>query len=390
MLGSAGLATVKGPPGGPRPQGPKVPSKARNAAGKQARATPSGQYQRPHRVHTEEEERISEFRHHQAVVEDEAHKRHVRDHGGADARETEEPEEDEYKIEGFTFDERRKKKGKQQDDEEDESEDGEAANEAAQAAKKSGLLEADGAGRYFQDVPQDRLGDLGLINPNEMKRVLGATARFAQHAMILAQSKLDQGESRGEAIAYLARFYVDLGDREYAKKALREFGPATGILDVYPLEVIEHLLEFVPSFFTNVQRGRFFTSSQNSRYRAKAGEIIPLTYPADLKIRGFAIKGGERPGYLLEPTDPPGTYALSFQNTGTFHALISAIGRGGSVYIEEMVFEIEAGEAARFEESTAIKRERAAEAEADSPVEAKPKEATAIDADLRIHLKQRI
>jgi hypothetical protein len=394
MLGSPRLATVKGPPRGPGPQGPKVPTTARNAAGKQARATPKGKYQRPHRVHTEEEERIAEFRHHQAVVEEEAHKRHVRDTGGADAREADEPEEDQYKIEGFTFDDRRKKKGKKQEDEEDEAEDGEAAAEAAQAAKKSGLLEADGAGRYFQDVPQDRLGDLGLTNPNEMKRVLGATSRFAQHAMLLAQQKIDQGESRGDAIAFLARFYIELGDREYAKKALREFGPGTGILDIYPLEVVEHLLEFVPSFFHNVQRGRFFTSSLNSQYRAKAGEIITLTYPPELKIRGFALKGGERPGYLLEPTDPPGTYALSFQSSGTYQILVSAIGRAGAVFIEEMVCEIEEGDAASFEAAAAIQRERAAEqetsAEADPKKKPKEKDAEPLDSDLQIHLKQRI
>src|SRR5512145_2639632 len=189
MLGFGGLATVKGPPLGPGSNGPKVPTTARNAAGKQAKATPKGKYQRPHRVHTEEEERISEFRHHQAVVEEEAHKRHVLD-SEASSQKDEEIEEDEYRVEGFTFDER-KKKGKRRDDEEDEDEDGETAAEAAQAAMKQGLVEQDGAGRYFQDVPVDRLGDPTLLNANEMKRVLSATSRFAQHAMLLAQAKVE-------------------------------------------------------------------------------------------------------------------------------------------------------------------------------------------------------
>jgi hypothetical protein len=371
------LATVKGPPPGPGPRGP------------QAKASPKARYQRPHRVHTEEEERVAEQRHHQAIVEEEAHKRHVRDVDSGTAGREEEIEEDLYLVEGLNFDERRKKKSNQRDDEQEEKEDGEAAAEAAAAAKKQGILEADGAGKYFQDVPEDRLGDPTLTNPNEMKRVLGATSRFAQHAMLLAQAKMDVGMSRGDAIGYLAKLYVDLGDREYAKKALREFGPGTGILDIYPLEVIEHLFQFVPTFFTNIQKGRFFTSSSTSRYTAKAGEPIPLTYPPELKIRGFAIKGGERPGYLLEPMDPPGTYALTFQSGGRYHVLISALGRGGQVFLEEITCEIEEAEAAAFEESVAIKRERAAEVESKKPKE--PKEEAPLDADpLRIHLKQRI
>ena len=364
-----------------------MPTTARNAAGEQAKTSPKSAYQRPHRVHMEKEVEVAEIRHHDADLEEEAHKRHVHDADSESVRGAEEEEDEVYRVETFAFDDRKKKGRREHDDEEAQpGEDGEAAAEAAQAAVKKGLVGAEGAGRYFQDMPEDRLGDPSLTNPNEMKRVLGATARFAQHAMILAQSKIDAGMTRAEAIAYLAKIYSDLGDRPYAKKALREFGHATGILDIYPLEVIDHLFEFVPGFYVNMQRGRFFTSSTSSRYRVRAGEVIPLTYPPELKIRGFAIKGGDRPGYLFEPTDPRGTYALTFQNAGTFHVLISAIARGRALLIEELVCEVEAGDAAAFEESAAIKRERTPE------VEPKPKEREAepLETDLRIHLKQRI
>lgn len=336
-------------------------------------------------VNTEEEERAAFERHHEAEL-DEERKKHISSEAEGEAWRLSEEEADEQRLQGVDWDERRKKRGRQRDQEdEEEGEDGEAAAEAAKSAKQKGLVGADGAGRYFQDVPEDRLGDPALANPEEMKRVLGASVRYAQHAMLLAQTKMEEGMTRTSAIGYLAQLYADLGDRDYARKALKAFGPATGILDLYPLEVVDHLLAHVPAFFTNVQRGRFFTSSANSRYRAKSGETLHLSYPPDLKIRGFAIKGGERPGYLLEPTDPKGTYALTFQSAGRFDILISAIGKGGALLIEEMVCEIEPGDE-RPEEPTAMKREREAEAE----VKAAEKQKKPLEEDLRIHLKQRI
>lgn len=379
-----GTLAIKGPPPptlrppGPPPKGPK------------AKSAPKARYQRPMQVNTDEEERAAFERHHEAEL-DEERKKHIDPDVDGEAFKLNEDEHDEQRVQGIDWDERRKKKGRhpgEQDDEE-EDEDGEEAAEAAKAAKEKGLVGADGAGRYFQDVPADRLGDPALTHPEEMKRVLGASVRYAQHAMLLAQTKMEEGMGRASAIGYLADLYAQLSDREYARKALKAFGPATGILDLYPLEVVDHLLAHVPSFFTNVKRGRFFTSSASSHYEAKAGETIHLSYPPDLKIRGFAIRDGARPGYLLEPTDPKGTYALTFQSAGRFDVLVSAIGKGGALLIEEMVFEIEPGDDVAFEETTAIKRERAAEAEA-ARAEAQEEPKKPLEEDLRIHLKQRI
>jgi hypothetical protein len=386
---------VKGPPRSPRPDGGQIPirrPRKNDSKDEKVKGSPKVGYRRPRRVDTEAEEHIAAERHHRAELEEEArsHMGHGKD---ADGLWNKDEDLEKERVQGLNFDERRKKKGKKRDDEPDhdeESEDGEAAAEAAKSAKEQGLLGADGAGRYFQDMPEDRLGDPSLTNPNDMKRALGPTVRFAQHAMLLAQSRIEEGMSRAEAIGFMAKLFVDCGDREYAKKALKEFGPATGILDLYPLELIQHLVENVPMFYTHVQRGRFFTSSVDSRYRAKAGETIHLSYPPDLRIRGFAIRGGARPGYLLEPTEPQGTYALTFQTEGTFDVVISAIGPGGALLIEEMVCEIEAGDATAFEANAAIERERAAEAEAHAEADRADKPKLPVAEELRLNLKQRI
>jgi hypothetical protein len=397
------LATVKkgGPPGtNPPPANAQsqVASqvgseilKARNAAGKQAKESPISPYMRPHRVHVGQERKIANERHHRAEMEEEARKHQVLDACALGGAQREEEEENNTRIQGLNFDEQRKKRGRQQreDGEQDDREDGEEAAALGQAAAQKGLAANEGAGKYFQDLPEDRMGDLSLTNPNEMKRVLGPSVRFAQHAMLLAEEQLKQGLPREEVVGFLAELYVGVADRAYAQKALREFGTGTGIIDLYPLEVMKHLLEHVPGYFTKVSKGRFFTSTKGT-YKGETGKPIVLTYDPALRIRGFALEGGPRPGYLFEPIDPPGTYHLTFQTPGRFRVLISAIAKNASVAIEELEVEIAQG-TADMEEAAAIKRERANEAEqdaedsSDSDAEKKSKKD-----DLTIHFPKRI
>ncbi len=372
--------------------------RARNAAGKQAHSSPKSAYMRPHRVHTEAEEKAAFERHHKAELEEEAfrHRTHLTD---ADiAREAQEEQQDQ-RIKGINFDDERKKRGRRQENEEERDEDGEAAAQAAQAAAAKGLAQVDDKGRYFQDAPEDRMGDPNLVDPNTMKRILGPSVRFAQHAMLMAEAKLKEGLPREETLQYLSRFYLDCGDRAYAQKALREFGPATGIVDIYPLELIDHLLQHVPSFCNKIKRGRFCTSTVGLAYRAKAGEPITLRYDPLLRIRGFALKGGARPGYLLEPIDPPGTYQLTFSEAGDYDVLISAISKDGWLLVEELRCEIAPGDPQALNDKNIMKKAREDAAEdpekppepgkTDTPAEVEAK-AEEKKKNLTIHFPRRI
>jgi len=331
------------------------------------------------------EEAAGYARHHAAELEEEGRK-HVSADAEAEARRQEDIEREEN-LKRVSWGEERKRRNRQKRrDPDDDTEDAEDAAAAAAEAKAKGLTGADGAGKYFQDMPEDRMGDPNLRDPNEMKRVLGPSVRFAQHAMLLAQEQMDGGTSRGAAIQYLAKLYAGVGDRGYANKALREFGAATGIMDIYPLEVVDHLMAHVPGFFSKLQRGRFMTSSGPEGYQAKAGERITLAYPEALRIRGFAIKDGQRPGYLLEPVDPPGTYSLTFLMPGRFEVLISAIGKNGQVYLEEFECTIEPGEAT--EELSALQREKSHEVDTEGAAE--PEKKKAKKDDLKIHFHRRI
>lgn len=346
-------------------EGAQQELKARNAAGKQAHSSPKSEYQRPHRVHTSAERRAAEARKHEAAMQDEAMKHLQIDLEKTQAQRDAEIEENQ-RLKGISLDERRNKRGRKKEDE--DAPDQESAEE--QAAKTLGLGEG-GAGKYFQDMPADRLGDLSLTSPNEMKRLLGPSVRFAQHAMLLAEARLKEGAPRQEALGYLASIYLGLADRAYANKALRDFGASTGIVDLYPLELMKHLLEHVPSFLSKVSTASFLAATPREGYKAKAGVPLKLTFDAGLRIRGFAIKSGEKPGYLLEPMDPPGTYHLTMGSAGTFTVMMSALDKNGTLHIQEFNIEVAPGDAAALASAAAIKRERAGEG-SDAPASAEP------------------
>jgi hypothetical protein len=370
------LTKVKPPDPPPNPDGSDTPADTTSKAGDailkattaqaKSKGAHKADYQRPHQAHVYRHIRVATLRKNRVELEEEARRHYVSTHEGPGGPTRPNETDRRDRIEGLNFDERRKKKGKRRQDEDErdgqegQSDDGEEATQGAQAAIAKGLVSADGAGKYFQDLPEDRLGDLTLTNPNEMKRVLGPSVRFAKHAMLLAEDQLKSGAPRDKAIEFLASLYVGLADREYAYKALKDFGAATGIIDLYPLEVMKHLFEHVPSFFNRVTQGRFLTSSKPEGYEGQTGVPIVLTYDPKLRVRGFALRGGERPGYLLEPVDPPGTYHLVFDSPGHFLVLISAIDKAGELRIEEFEVDITRG-ARRLEEETAVRRERASE-----------------------------
>lgn len=361
--------------------------RARNAAGKQAHSAPKAGYQRPHRVHTEGDEAAAFERHRKALLLDEASKNAELEVNARTAQ-TEEEQED-VRLKGINFDEERKKRGRRQDDNsEDEPEDGEAAAQAAHAAAQKGYASADGAGKYFQDGPIDHLGDLNLTDPNDMKRLLGPSVRFAQHAMVLAAERQRAGASRDDALAFLASLYLGVSDRAYANKALREFGPATGIIDLYPLELVEHLLAHVPAFCTKVQQGKFFSRAGDGCYRARAKEPIRLSYDPEVRIRGFALKHGPRPGYLFEPIDPPGSYQLIFFEPGRYTVLISGIKKDGWLLLDELACEITPGDDT-LPLPEAVAKERAADAEPVDEVNPEAETPKKKD-DLTIHFPKRI
>ncbi|MFO0728336.1 MAG: hypothetical protein U1E65_31440 [Myxococcota bacterium] len=322
---------------------------AHKSAGEQAHSGPKGDYQQPHRVHTSAERNAAQARKHAQELLDEAARHHINLDEHVQMQAVEEAVED-TKLKGVNLDDERKKRGKRDQEGDTDQQHEETAEEAAARA----LGSKDGSGKYFQDLPEDRMGDLSLTDPNQMKRALGPSVRFAQHAMLLAAERMKEGMPREEALQFLASLYLGVADREYARKALREFGPATGIIDLYPLEVMKHLLEHVPSFMSKISAAKFLAAQPTGGYKSETGKPIVLKYDPDLRIRGFAIKGGQTPGYVFEPVDPPGTYHLTFASPGKFMVMLSALSKSSGLMIEEFEVTITQGKESLDEASASV------------------------------------
>lgn len=336
----------------------------------------------------EEAEAAAGFeRRHAAELEEEG-RRHTSVETDAELQRLEE-ELEKSRVGGIDLDDDRKKRGRRRDpDEDDDDEDGEAAAAAAVAARKQGFVSNDGAGKYFTDMPEDRMGDLSLSDPNEMKRALGPSVRFAQHAMLLAAERGKETNDREASLDLLATLYTGVSDRAYANKALREFGHATGIIDIYPLELMNHLLEHVPGFCTKVRKGSFLRRTEGDDALALSGTVgapMRLDYDPELRVRGFALAGGGRPGYLLEPLDEPGAYQLIFLSPGTFTAILSAITKDGWLVLEEIAITVAPSEEVlSFDDITGLRRERDNERDPDAPRKKKEPD------DLKFHFPKRI
>ncbi|GEM_PF-2543306 len=355
-------------------QATNTEQKAKNAAGKQAHSSPKAEYQRPHRTHTGQEFRVATQRKHEEALRQEA-AQHMVGEEHVQIQQAEMELREDQRLTGINWDDKRKKKGRQQDQDQD-APDQESQEEAA--AKSLGIEGS--SGKYFQDMPEDRMGDLSLLSPNDMKRLLGPSVRFAQHAMILAEARMKEGMPRQEAVEFMASLYLGVSDRAYANKALRDFGAATGVIDLYPLELMKHLLEHVPSFLNKVSTARFLAATPVEGYKIKAGVPLKLTYDPTLRIRGFAVKGGLKPGYLLEPIDPPGTYHLSFATPGSYGVMLSALSKDGQLRIEEFTVDVSPGDGVDLESAPTMQKTRANVSDPDAANPSAPAGSAAIPA----------
>lgn len=223
--------------------------------------------------------------------------------------------------------------------EEEEEEQEERREEDPEEIDLDGIAEAiASAGDHAAPEGLVAVGDPRLLDPHAIKEALGSPAAYAKHCMILAEAfRQSTGAHRREAVTYLARLFAALGDRAFARQALKELGPGTGIVDLYPLEVVAHVLEQHPGLLSKVGFGRLFARPKAQRNLVlEAGVAGLLEYPSHLKIRGFALEGGGQPGYRFEPALDEGRYHLTIQAAGKYRLLISGTTRSGYTVIDRI------------------------------------------------------
>ncbi|MBK8012312.1 MAG: hypothetical protein IPK13_13265 [Deltaproteobacteria bacterium] len=193
----------------------------------------------------------------------------------------------------------------------------------------------------FETRSEAEPGDLTLTDVEAARNAFPSPLAYARHAIVLAAKfRQSTGATREEALEYLTRLFVGLSDLSFARQALRSFGPDTGIIDIYPLEIIERVLLRYPGFLHKTGFGRvvFVDAPGDERpYRLERGKASTLRYSRALKVRGFAILGGGRPGYRLTPlATADDAIALTIERDGQYSLLLSAITRTGFTIVDRI------------------------------------------------------
>lgn len=168
------------------------------------------------------------------------------------------------------------------------------------------------------------------VGPDE----LASFAEFAIGRHLYARMARP-GPDREAEIERLAEGLLGLADPRRAKRVIDALLAAERFVDVYPLELLDRVLERAPDHFPACARGALVTNRRFLESRLfEVEEPIPFELPLGARIWGFAISGGAQPGYCFEP-GAPGRYQLELAAEGRFEILL--LGRTKGVDLVDRV-----------------------------------------------------
>jgi hypothetical protein len=151
--------------------------------------------------------------------------------------------------------------------------------------------------------------------------------RLAGHVVRLYDTWTLQGIDHAGAVAKMAAWMAQLSTPQTIRKLLTEL-ESKPIRDVYPLELLMHLLDHRPELLPGVKRGAVLGNSGELADGKKvfAGHPTSVQVPPDTRLKSFALLGGGRPGYEFHPT--PGndtTYTLLIDTPGCWKFAVLAV-----------------------------------------------------------------
>jgi hypothetical protein len=192
----------------------------------------------------------------------------------------------------------------------------------------------DNIAKILRDPGAERrvFGALALTEPEHMRKTLGTPVRVAKHLLVLAGRMIEKGHERTAVVEYLAGVFLALGG-DFGRRAYKDFAGGIGIGAVYPLEVAEKLIALDDKFLP-ILKCRF--TSGKRWLQGKVKEALPIEYPEDLIITGFALKGGGKPGYQLVPRKEKGKHGLRVFEAGEFKLLLMGVDPMGFERLEEL------------------------------------------------------
>ncbi|MBM4280891.1 MAG: hypothetical protein FJ137_09045 [Deltaproteobacteria bacterium] len=151
--------------------------------------------------------------------------------------------------------------------------------------------------------------------------------RVVAHVVRLYDAWTLEGVKREAAVPQMAAWMAQLSSPQVIKKVLQEL-ESKPIRDVYPLEIVMHMLEHRADLVPGLRKGAVIANSDElaSGRKCFAGHAVQVQVPPDTRLKSFALLGGARPGYEFFPT--PGDdhkYTLLIDTPGRWtFALLAA------------------------------------------------------------------
>jgi hypothetical protein len=151
--------------------------------------------------------------------------------------------------------------------------------------------------------------------------------RLAAHVVRLFDAWTLSGVTHAEAVEKMAGWMAELSTPQTIKKLLIEL-ESKPIRDVYPLELLMHMLEHRPELLPHVKKGAVLGNAADLADGKKvfAGHPTSVQVPPDTRIKSLALLGGGRPGYEFHPTlGNDNTYTLLIDTPGRWKFSLLAV-----------------------------------------------------------------
>lgn len=175
-------------------------------------------------------------------------------------------------------------------------------------------LRAEGAADAFEPSLDGRgVEGLGLKAASHM-------VRLYDH---LRLDGLDRDQTISKAASLVGQFMSSTNRRRLFTEL--ENSP---IRDIYPLEVMLRVLEDNPRSLPGVRLEALVDSpsAQDGIVQAFAGHPFKLTLPPSVRLKGFALLGGDRPGYEFFPDHKDGQYVMQVDTPGVYEFAVMGVG----------------------------------------------------------------
>jgi hypothetical protein len=165
---------------------------------------------------------------------------------------------------------------------------------------------------------EGRIGDPTLAG--EEFASLGSLVA-ARHVMaLLARKRKDL--PRTELLAEVGDLLLAQKDPTSIRRILLQMGEVGSIVDIYPLEIMDYVLQKRPEVLPGFEYGPVVLNKDELEARTFAiEEVVRIKVPLSLRMRAFALEGGGEPGYCFAP-GPPAEYHLEVASAGLFRVLV--------------------------------------------------------------------